>query len=141
MKTVKEIMREAVTNGACDKSYGVSSWKTLCWLFFTPQGMEFCEENNFPPLKMFQEMDDGIADYGVFVDKGTVKRNNDANVALIGKTDAELVYDDNTKVHKVILMHGASAFIIIRNYAVVRLVNIGNCNVRIHKDKTSVILK
>lgn len=138
---VSKIMSEALKNGACSKSNGVSDWKTLCWLFFTPQGMEFCEKNNFPDLQMFREMDERIGDYGVFVDKGKVKRNNDACIALIGDTDAELVFDDNTKVHKVILMHGARAFIVARNYAVVRLVNIGGCKVGINKDKTSVILK
>lgn len=141
MKSVSQIMEQALLNGACGKSKGVSDWKTLCWLFFTPQGIEFCEKNNFPSLPDFREMDDSISDFGVFVDKGTMNRTNDGNIALIGKTDCTLVYDDNTKVHKVILMHGAKAFIVARNYAVVRLINIGGCEVNIHKDKTSVILK
>ena len=51
MNTVKEIMMAALQKGACDKSYGVSDWKTLVWLFFTPQGIEFCEKNNFPPKR------------------------------------------------------------------------------------------
>ena len=59
----------------------------------------------------------------------------------MGETKGTLVFDDNTKVHKVILMHGAKAFIVARNYAVVRLINIGNCEVNIYKDTTSVILK
>lgn len=141
MKSVAQIMEQALLNGACSKSKGVSDWKTLAWLFFTPQGIEFCEENNFPSLSDFREMDASISDFGIFVDKGTINRTNDSNIALVGKTDGTLVFDDNTKVHKVILMHGAKAFIIARNYAVVRLINIGDCEVNIHKDKSSVILK
>ena len=141
MKTVSEIMKSALQNGACAKSNGVSDWKTLCWLFFTPQGIEFCENNNFPCLDDFRQMDGPISDYGVFVDKGEVRRTNDSNVALVGNTNATLVFDDNTKVHKVIVMHGAKATLIARNYAVVRLINIGGCDVRINKDKSSVILK
>ena len=141
MKTVSEIMEQAVKNGACNKSKGASDWKTLSWLFFTPQGLEFCEENNFPPVDDFREMDSSISDFGVFVDKGEIVRSNDTNIALIGDTYGRLVFDDNTKVHKVVLMHGAKALIIARNYAVVRLVNIGDCDVKIHNDKTSVILK
>lgn len=140
METVKNIMMEALKNGACGKSYGVSDWKTLCWLFFTPQGMEFCEDKNFPTLEMFRRMSDEVANYNVFVDKGKVARNNDSTIALVGGTKGELVFDDNTKVHKVILMHHAEARIIARNYAVVRIVNIGNCGIEINKDKTSVIL-
>ena len=134
-------MEQALKKGACNKSKGVSDWKTLAWLFFTPQGIEFCEENNFPSKEIFESMDSSMSDFGVYVNKGDISRSNDSNVALIGDTNATLVYDDSTKVHKVILMHGAKAFIIARNYAVIRLINIGNCKVNIHKDKTSVILK
>lgn len=141
MKTVKDIMRQALINGACSKSEGVTDWKTLVWLFFTPQGMEFCENTNTPTLNEFREMDSCISEFGVFVDKGEINRSNDTNIAIIGNTYGKLVFDDSTKVHKVILMHGAKAFIVARNYAVVRLVNIGDCEVIISKDKTSIILK
>lgn len=141
MSKVKDIIISALQIGACDKACNVSDWKSLVWLFFTPQGMEFCEKNNFPTIEMFREMSDEIANYCVFVDTENVRRSNDSNIALIGKTNAEMIFDDNTKVHKVILMHGAKARIIARNYTVVRLVNIRNCPVEINKDKTSVILK
>lgn len=141
MKSVSDIMKQALESGACGKSKGVSDWKTLCWLFFTPQGLEFCEKNNFPSIEDFREIKSNISDFGVFVDGGEITRSNDGNIALIGETNARLVFDDNTKMHKVVLMHGAKAFIVVRNYAVVRLINIGDCEVNIHKDKTSVILK
>ncbi|WP_289059946.1 hypothetical protein [uncultured Bacteroides sp.] len=139
MKTVDEIMKSASLSGACSKSNGVSDWKSLVWLFFTPQGREFCEENNFPSLEMFREMSSEVAAYGVYVDAGVVNVRN-KKVALIGGTEAELVFTDNTKVHKVILMHGAKARITASNYAVILLVNVGNCEVEINKDETVVIL-
>lgn len=141
MKSVKDILMQAVKNGACEKTTGASDWKSLAWLFFTPQGMEFCENTNTPLLSEFRAMDSCITDYGVFVDKGAITRTNDINIALIGETSAKLLFDDNTKVHKVILMHGAKAYIVARNFAVVRLVNVGDCEVKINKDKSSVILK
>ena len=134
-------MHEAVDLGACEKTNNVSSWKTLSRLFFSPQGIEFCSKNNFPTLAMFRQMDDEIASNCVFVDAGVVQRNNDSAIALIGNTDARLVFDDPTKVHKVIVMHGATAFIVARNYAVVKLVNIGNNKVSVSKDSSSVILR
>ena len=134
-------MHEAIDLGACEKTSNVSSWKTISWLFFTPQGMEFCAKNNFPTLPMFREMDDEIASNNIFVDAGEIQRNNDTNIACIGDTDARLVFDDPTKVHKVIVMHGARVFIVARNYAVVKLVNIGDNKVSISKDSSSVILK
>ena len=140
MKTVNEIMQSASLLGACAKSNGVSDWRSLTWLFFTPQGREFCEDNNFPSLEMFQGMKDNISEYNILVDAGNISRQNDVNVGLIGNTSAQLVYNDNTEVHKVVLMHGAKARIKAANYAVILLVNIGNCEVEIEKDNTVVIL-
>ena len=140
MRTVNEIMQSASLLGACAKSNGVSDWRSLTWLFFTPQGREFCEDNNFPSLEMFQGMRDNISEFNILVDAGNVSRENDVNVGLIGNTSAQLVYNDNTVVHKVVLMHGAKASIKASDYAVILLVNIGNCEVEIEKDNTVVIL-
>lgn len=140
MKTVNEIMQSASLLGACAKSNGVSDWRSLTWLFFTPQGREFCEDNNFPSLEMFQGMRDNISEFNILVDAGNVSRENDVNVGLIGNTSGQLVYNDNTVVHKVVLMHGAKVRIKASDYAVILLVNVGNCEVEIEKDNTVVIL-
>lgn len=139
MNTVNDVMKSASLLGACAKSEGVSDWKSLAWLFFTPQGREFCEKHNFPTLKMFQDMED-VSGHGIFVDAGSLSRSGDANIALIGNTSAELVYSGPECVHKLILMHGAKARIRASNYAVILIVNIGGCEVEIEKDPTVVIL-
>ena len=139
--SIEEIMHKAIDLGACEKTNNVSSWKTLSWLFFSPQGMEFCEKNNFPTLETFREAKEELAYNSIFVDAGEIQRNNDAAIACIGNTDARLVFDDPTKVHKVIVMHGARVFIVARNYAVIKLVNIGDNKVSVSKDSSSVILK
>lgn len=140
MKTVREIMESAHLFGACGKSKDVSDWKSLVWLFFTPQGREFCEDNNFPSLEMFREMSSEVRAYGVYVDAGSIRVRNEEKVAVIGDTVADLEFTDPTKVHKVILMHGGKARITACNYAVVLLVNIGDCEVEISKDETVKIL-
>lgn len=137
---VKDVISEAVKIGACSGSNGVTNWKSLCWLFFTPQGREFCEENVFPTIGMFRAMKEHVKEFGVYVDVGNITRQNDVYIAVIGDTCADLTYDDNTKVHKVILMHGAKARIKACHYAVILLVNIGNCEVKIDKDQTSIVL-
>ena len=140
MESVNNVMQAASLLGACSKSNNVSDWKSLAWIFFTPQGREFCEKNNFPSLEMFREMKEHVANWGVFVDNGEITRINDINIGLIGSTSATITYNDNTEVHKVILMHGAKARIKASNYAVILLDNIGNCEVNIDKDETVVIL-
>lgn len=141
MSSVTDILKSAIDLGACEKSSKVTDWKSLCWLLFSPQGVEFCENNNFPSIEQFRGLDNDLTDFGVYVDKGKVSRVNDSCIALIGNTRGELVFDDNTKVHKVIVMHGAEAFIVARNYAVVRLYNIGDNKVDIHRQATAVVLR
>lgn len=46
---VHDIMQKAISLGACCESGKATDWKSLCWLFFSPQGREFCEHNNYPP--------------------------------------------------------------------------------------------
>jgi len=77
---------------------------------------------------------------GVFVDFGNISRSNDKNIALIGKTHGELTINDNTVIHKIILMHGAKTVIHASNYVVLLIVKIGNCEVELHKDETVVML-
>ena len=134
-----DVTKTAAYLGACGKSSSVSDWKSLVWLFFSAQGREFCKGKNYPPLAMFQEMKQGVEPYGVFVDAGTVEKVNIPNVGVIGETDAKLTYTDNTKVHKVIVMHGGKVEINASNYVVILVENIGG-ELIVNKDETVKIL-
>lgn len=137
---IEDIMKSARLCGACTGSGKVSDWRSLVWLFFSPQGREFCEEKNFPSLSMFRQMKTNVEPFGVFVDAERVVRSNDKDIALVGDTCGELTFDDNSVVHKVMLMHGAKAHIKASNYAVLLIVNVGGCEVTIDKDETVVVL-
>ena len=136
---VDELMREANKLGACEKSGLVSDWKSLAWLFFTPQGEEFCIEHNFPSLEMFNALECDLTEYGVYVDAGNIWLDNPRNAAIIGDTRATIDIRGNACVHKIMLMHGAKAVIHASNYAVVRLID-EEMKAEVDKDETSIIL-
>ena len=69
METVDSILRKAVRLGACCGSSKATDWKSLCWLFFTPQGREFCGRNNYPSIDMFRNMKSYVRPYNVYVDE------------------------------------------------------------------------
>ena len=134
---VNDILNDAIKLGACQESSKASDWKSLAWLFFSPQGVEFCKKHNFPSLKDFRQMDDGITSTGVYVDRD-VKLTN-TNTALIGECQSEVHFSGTEKPYKVILMHGAKAKIYAGMYAVVKIENIsGDCE--IFNDGTATIL-
>jgi hypothetical protein len=140
ISTANDVVREAAKFGACSKSGSVTDWKSLCWLFFSPQGREFCEDNNFPSIEMFRDMKDNVRKFGVHVDSGLIFLENEANVGIIGNTEAHLTYTDNTKVYKVVLMHSGKAHIVLKGYSVVLIERTEGCEVIIDKDKTARVL-
>lgn len=137
MIQVQEILSKAVGLGACAKSGTATDWRSLCWLFFSPQGREFCRERNYPSIEMFREMKVNVEPYNVFVEKSVDLKNE--NAALIGKAESMLHYSGTDMGYKVILMHGARAVIHASNYAVVRVENISG-EYEVINDGTAKIL-
>jgi len=129
METLETIMAKAALLGACDKVSKVTDWEGLVKLFFSSQGREFCKTKNFPSLLTFRDIRDKVLDYGIWIDSGTIVCKDLPEVALVGDTDATLIYTDNTKVH-----------IKASSYVVVLLDNMGNCDVEIEKDASAIIL-
>lgn len=133
---VKEILSKAVGLGACYQSSKATDWKSLAWLFFSPQGREFCKNNNYPTLEMFRGMKGNVEAYGVHVEENVKAANT--NKAIIAGT-AELTYHGTDKAYTVIIMHGASVRIKVGNYAVVRVENISG-SYTIDNDGTGRVL-
>lgn len=121
MIEVKDILNKAIGLGACSQSSKATDWKSLVWLFFSPQGCEFCKSINYPSLEMFRSMKGNVESFGVHIEEN-VKAVNE-NKAIIGGT-AELTFQGTDKAYKVIIMHGGNVRIKISNYAVVRIENI-----------------
>lgn len=133
---VKDVINKAIEIGACSESSKATDWRSLCWLFFSPQGREFCRNNNYPTLEVFRGLKRKIEEFNLFVEEDTKLINEDA--AIISGT-AELTYHGTKKAYKVILMHGADVTIKVGNYAVVRVENISG-NFKVENDGTGRIL-
>lgn len=121
MIEVKDILNKAIGLGACSQSSKATDWKSLVWLFFSPQGCEFCKSINYPSLEMFRSMKGNVESFGVHIEENMKAVNEDK--AIIGGT-AELTFQGTDKAYKVIIMHGGNVRIKISNYAVVRIENI-----------------
>lgn len=134
---VKDVINKAIEIGACSESSKATDWKSLCWLFFSPQGREFCRNNNYPTLEVFRGLKRKIEKFNLFVEEKDTKLTNQ-DAAIINGT-AELTYNGTEMAYKVILMHGADVTIKIGNYAVVRVENISG-NFKVENDGTGRIL-
>lgn len=135
---VKEIINKAISMGACGESGKASDWRSLVWLFFSPQGREFCAKHNYPSLEAFRQMKtDEVDRYGVHVESNVDIANED--VALIGKGESVLRFSGAERPYKVILMHGAKARIHAGMYSVVKIANISG-EYEVFNDGTATIL-
>lgn len=136
MIEVKDILNNAIGLGACSQSSKATDWKSLVWLFFSPQGCEFCKSINYPSLEMFRSMKGNVESFGVHIEENVKAVNEDK--AIIGGT-AELTFQGTDKAYKVIIMHSGNVRIKISNYAVVRIENISG-NYEIINDGTGKVL-
>ena len=134
---VSEILSNAVKLGACEASGKATDWKSLAWLFFSPQGVEFCKKHNYPSLNVFRQMDRVISSLGVYVDNSHNSTNED--IALVGDSESELRFSGTDRPYKVILMHGAKAKIYAGMYAVVKIENISG-EYEVFNDGTATVL-
>lgn len=136
MIEVNDILNKAIGLGACSQSSKATDWKSLVWLFFSPQGCEFCKSINYPSLEMFRSMKGNVESFGVHIEENVRAVNEDK--AIIGGT-AELTFQGTDKAYKVIIMHSGNVRIKISNYAVVRIENISG-NYEIINDGTGKVL-
>lgn len=140
--TIEQVLTQAREQGACGETYKATSWKTLAWLFFSPQGQEFCEKHQFPTSEIWSEIKASCEAerYDIFINCGKVNVGNAERVAFIGATEGECTFSLPEKAHTVVLMNGAKAHIKADNYAVVRIIKTADSEVRIEKDDTAKIL-
>lgn len=138
-ETVSDIVSKAHQFGACEKLDGINDWKSLSRILFTAQGREFCEKYKYPSLDQWKQMDCDLEGLNIHVDKGNITLSDNAHIAVIGNTSAEINVTSNEYVTKIIVMHGAKAVINAHGYPVILIVNIGG-EVKVNKDSTSVIL-
>lgn len=142
MNLMIQILKDVFTLHNRNRLMEIDDHISLAWLFFTPQGRRYCSQYNFPSLDRFRQLRQHTSSLKIFVDAGDIEIKADyPNIGLVGSTKAVVSVTDNSKVYRVILMHGAKARIIASNYTVILLANMGPCEVDIEKDDTVLVLQ
>lgn len=126
---------------SCQMFTGKESFGELMNLFLSPQGIEFCQKNNFPDMALMREFKaQGAGLYGIYIDAGDIRLADTETVCLAGNTSAELSFDDPMERHVVVLMHGAKAHIKATGYAVVFVYASKDCTViKTVKDNAKIL--
>ena len=138
-KSVDAIRAMALQTGACKKINRVQDFPELIKLMFTPQGIEFCQDHNFPSVEVFRKNRDSLERLGVYVDAGNIALKGKEYVCIVGDTDATIDAAGTKFIHTIILMHGARAKINAKDYAVLNIVNISG-EYSVNKDGTVIVL-
>ncbi len=126
------VIEEALKLGACRKVSRVSDFEELAELFLSPQGIEFCIENNYPNVDYFRSVKEQAKPFDIYVDE-TVEL--DRSVVLVN-SKAKL-HLSGCKLYHVVLMHNSKAEIYADKYAVVKIDGEG---ANVTKDMTAIIL-
>jgi hypothetical protein len=140
MTKEQRIYAQAKKAGVCSLLKGHENTDELMNLFFTPQGIEFCSEHNFPGMEELKPFRSRQATRGGFYINTPARLKNPRRVALCGEeTVACLEYNDVSQSHEVVVMHGATAKIKASGYAVVFITNIGGLVETEIKDNAKVL--
>lgn len=126
MTIVEKIKQEARMLGACPKVQEAQTQYDLIDLLFTPQGTEFCKEQEFPSRELIEQLSE---------DPRVLHRQEEAffiNTLCCAIVDTErefvLRYDNPAHKYKLLLYHGAKVRIEVADYVVVEVVEIGEDN-------------
>lgn len=143
MNIVNEISKRAIGLDACDnyrkQLMNARNVSQLMELLYTPQGLEFCEEHNFPTLRMWRSVDkDELASCSAYVDT-KVHKVNQERVVVVGDSEAVLEYDNTDCGYTVVVMHGARVTIKASGYASVFVTDCGGEVTKIITDNALIL--
>lgn len=116
---ISRIYAQAKHLNACDKFTGEEDLEALVRLFLSPQGIEFCIAHHFPnsaTFRLFKPYQ--LERYGIYIDAGDITLRNPEKAVIIGRTQATVFCDTNTR-HEVVVLHGAKALVSAARWAVV----------------------
>lgn len=126
--------------GACRLADGISSLESAVRMMFTPQGREFCVKTGFPTLEFLRAHKEELNTIrGIYIDAGLVRVHYNHDVLIAGETAATLYANKPDRLYKMIAMHGATAYIKAKNYAVVTATEIKG-DVVIQNDSTAKVI-
>lgn len=141
MEIVERMHKEALKYNLCEMFTGSEDLQQICDLLTSLQGSEFCRNNDFPSMAIFEEFKAkyDMKALGVYINEGNISLTNPHKIALIGKTTATLYFDTLTN-HEVYLFKGASATITACKWAVVFVRPQDGCQVeKIQKDNARIM--
>lgn len=104
----------------CKMFKGTEDLGELAELMFTPQGIEFMIQYNFPDLATFRKFKKYHPErFNVYIDCGKIVLNEPNRAFLVGNTFASVQCSE--KITCIVLMHGARAYINASGYSLVKI--------------------
>lgn len=125
----------------CSMFRGNESIEELAAIIFSPQGVEFLTQYNFPDLAIFRRFKRyPITELGIYIDAKKITLQNPKNTFLVGDTVAKLRYD-KLKSHRLVMMHGAKAIVEASDWTVVKISTDGTCEVKVEARDNAKVLQ
>lgn len=127
----------------CDLFKGTErTVEELVEVFLSPAGLEFCMKYRFPHISALRLFKGYGVDkrFGIYIDAGVITLRNPGRAVLIGRTTATVNCDENSHLHRVVLMHGAKAVVNASQWAVAAVQAQQGCSVIKNVSDKAIIL-
>ena len=138
---IQQIYMQARLLGACPLFTGKEeTLEDIVRLFTTPQGIEFCTENDFPNMEAFRCFKSyNLESLGIYIDAGSITLNNPLRAILVGDTTAT-INCDTLVTHEVVLLQGSRAVLNASGWAVCKTTASRGCNIVCNTSENAIIL-
>lgn len=126
---IEDIIEAGKQLDACELLRDGMTAEELVNLVFRPQGWEFCHKHSFPTMAAIRavaatrDAKDGAP--LLIVDTDTYVCSGAHEIIVAGESNVEVVCDDGDRTTTIVLFHGAKVKIYASNYAVVKVVMVG----------------
>ena len=135
--TIEEIKQKAKACGGCELIDKVETWQDAADLLFSPQGQEFFQKTGYPDSKAINSIGKEVDG---FYNRKSLRLGNPPNLCISGAGYHSLAYDGVPEEVPIIMLLNANAFVKLDNYAIVKIVKYGECEVTFGGDGTGIVL-
>ena len=140
MEAVKKIYEAVKGFNPCELFKGDEDFNRMMEIFTSPQGIEFCLKHNVLNSAVFEAIEGlSLARWGVYVDAGQKRLQNERLAVLIGDCDFDLEYDTLVHPCKVVLFNGARARVKASGYSVVRVEKQDGCECEVTITDSAIV--
>lgn len=134
------LRRQFLVPGHCGLVREDSTLEEMIALLDTPKGVEHCTKYNLPTYDIILGLQDKAPEHWYIEHGCKIVLHNPDRAILVGSSTDAIIIVDETHEANIVMLHGAKAHIIIRDFAAVRVDRAGDTELTITRESEDAFI-